>query len=217
MTPHQMFDEAVSIREHALGDDHPALTDALRESARIDFALGDRDQAVAKLQRASELFESARFQISDSALDRASFASRESPLRDLSAVLAILGKAEAAWTRYEQSLARALFDEVASRQALPLTHDERVTQDVQQLRLQRLDEEISNALNDEQPEPDANRLRGLRLERTKQRLETNASARRMSKKYGLKSGQLFDLERIQQSLDTQSAVLVLARYPLSFR
>jgi hypothetical protein len=163
------------------------------------------ESAVSKLERAAALLESARLHFSDSALDRASFASHASPLPELSAALATLGQSEAAWWRTEQSLARALFDEVSSREALPLADDERSNQDVLQLRLQHLDEQISQASAEQSANRDGSRLQELRLERTKQRLEMNRFTRRMSEKYGVKLGQPLSLEQVQQSLDEASA------------
>ena len=158
-------------------------------------------------QHAAELYQQTRLNVSDSALDRATYSARQSPLPGLAVALTQQGNHREAWAKLEQNLARALLDEVANRQAWPLNEQEQRIQQTNHAALQQLDEAISKVFNMEHANEQQARLTQLKHERHKRQLASNEFARQMRTKYGIRTGDPFTLERIQDSLERESVLV----------
>jgi hypothetical protein len=85
----------------------------------------------------------ARLRISFADLDRAAFAAQRSPLLSLAACRARAGLAVGAWQAWEANLARGLLDDLAARQARPLTEAERRREQEFRGALQVLDKQLA--------------------------------------------------------------------------
>jgi tetratricopeptide (TPR) repeat protein len=202
----EVYQKALAIRRKVLGEEHPDTTLSYSMVALNLSAQGRYQEAEELYVRAARAFLSARLHISASGLGRTTKTSERSPLPHLVCVLARNGKPEQAWQRYEESLSRGTWDDLAARLRRPPA--ERARQAELLARLQRLDLLIEQALAVKEETPQQKKAREELLDQRRQAQEDlGAFAHHLEEAYGPAAGQVFDLSRIQAALDRDMALL----------
>jgi tetratricopeptide (TPR) repeat protein len=198
-----LFRKALAIHRTALGEHHPYTASGYAHLAAC-LLHQDRPGPAERLARqAAASYEGARLQFSFAGLDRAAFASRQSPLPLLAALQARNGKANEAFASLEAGLARALIDQDALR-SRPLTPRER--QRCQDLlsELARLDRQLG-ALRRAAAAP---AVLGPVLAGRERAVTALAELEaELARKHGPSAGQVYDLATIQKHLRADAALL----------
>jgi tetratricopeptide (TPR) repeat protein len=109
------FLKALAICRKVLGEAQPDTALSYNSVAFTLNAQGKYQEAEKYFGFAAGSFTKARIAVAATGLERATFTSERSPLPQLAAVLARNGKPEAAWQRFEESLARGISDDLACR------------------------------------------------------------------------------------------------------
>jgi tetratricopeptide (TPR) repeat protein len=202
-----LHEKALTIFRQVLGEEHHSTARCYSLMAANFYAEGKYADAERTWTKAVHSFEAARARVSISGLERASFASTQSPLRDLAAVLARQDKRMEAWQRLEASLARGLLDELAR----PLTEEEQSQEQQLLWNLRRLDDRIEQVLNPSRGKALTAALRQQAKELQEQRDQQQASLaqfeEQLVKKYGLSVGRVYDLPAVQTSLPDDAALV----------
>jgi tetratricopeptide (TPR) repeat protein len=200
------YQKALDIYRKVLGEEHPVTAGSYHNVASNLNAQGRYQEAEELYVGAARAFLSARLQISASGLGRTTKTSEQSPLPRLACVLARNGKTEQAWQRYEESLSRGTWDDLAARLRRPPA--ERARQAELIARLDRLDQRLEQALAVKEDTPQQKKAREQLLGQRRQAQEVlGAFARHLEEAYGPAAGQVFDLPRIQAALDKDMALL----------
>jgi tetratricopeptide (TPR) repeat protein len=200
------FHKALAIRRKVLGEQHPDTALSCHNVALNLYAQGRYQEAEEVYSRAARAFLSARLQISASGLGRITKTSEHSPLPRLACVLARNGKTALAWQRYEESLSRGTWDDLAARLRRPPA--ERARQADLVARLQRLDQLIEKALAVKEETPEQKKAREDLLGQRRQAQEDlDAFARHLEAAYGPAAGAVADVSRIQAALGEDMALL----------
>jgi tetratricopeptide (TPR) repeat protein len=200
------YQKALAIYCKVLGEEHP-LTAASHNNVAVNlYSQGRYKEAEELYVRAARAFQSARLQISASGLGRTTKTSEQSPLPQLACVLARNGKTALAWQRYEESLSRGTWDDLAARLRRPPA--ERARQAELIARLQRLDQLVEKALTVKEETAAQKKAREELLgQRREAQDELSAFARHLEETYGPAAGQVFDLPRIQAVLKDDMALI----------
>ncbi len=114
-----LIQDALKVRRKTLSDNHPVMSAAYTELARIFYGQGKYLAAEEALVKALPGFENLRQGAANAGLERSLVAS-ESPLVLLACLQARRGKSTDAWRSLEASLARGLLDEVTAFRNRPL-------------------------------------------------------------------------------------------------
>jgi tetratricopeptide (TPR) repeat protein len=199
------YHQALRAYRKTLGEEHPQTIASLRSLAATLHAQGNYAEAEKTWARGADLFARARLRLASSGLDRAANTGASSPLSDLAAVLARNGKPEAAWQRFEESLARGTWDDLSARLRRPRAEQAKQAELV--ARLNRLDQLIEKSLAAQESAEEKRRRQELLTQRRQIQEELDAFARRLEKTYGPAAGQVFDLPTIQAALPTDAALV----------
>jgi tetratricopeptide (TPR) repeat protein len=200
------YQKGLDIWRKALGEEHPDTVLSYNNVAFNLNAQGRYQEAEEQYVCAARVFQSARLQISASGLGRTTKTSELSPLPRLACVLARNGKTALAWQRYEESLARGTWDDLAARLRRPPA--ERARQAELLARLERLDQRLQQALAFKEETPEQKKHREELLGQRRQAQEDlGAFASHLEEAYGPAAGQVFDLPRLQAALDKDMALL----------
>jgi CHAT domain-containing protein/tetratricopeptide (TPR) repeat protein len=200
------FHKALAIRRQALGDEHPDTAGSYKGQAANLYAQGQYAETEARLLDAVRSFAKARPRLAVSGLERAAKTGERSPLPFLAAVLARNGKPEAAWQRFEESLARGTWDDLSARLRRPAAEQVRQAEFVN--RLNRLDQLIENTLTAQEPTSRQQKRREeLLTERRKVQEDFDAFTDNLEKTHGPAAGQVFDRPHIQKSLPADAALI----------
>ncbi len=200
--------QALEVRRRVLGEDHPDTAESYGSLAATLHAQGQDGEAESMARAASRSYEAARLRISLAGVDRAEFASQQSPAPLLAALLARRGRDLEAWECWESGMARGLFDDLEARRHQPLTADEHRRREGLVGRLGRLDNRIgalsaAPAPTDEQ----RRRLEALRGER----LDTEGQLARFEgdlvRKYHVAAGEVYALDAIRDRLADDAALI----------
>src|SRR5262249_50250302 len=151
------------------------------------------------------LFDRTRLWIAPSGLDRATTTSRLSPLVDLAAVLARNGKPQAAWQRFEQSLARGTGDDLAQRRHLSAEDVARRAQLL--LQLDRLGRQLEQTRAGKETPERKHRAAELLGQRLQAQQQLSDSARQLEQRYGPAVGKVLAQADIQKALAAEEALL----------
>ena len=201
----KLYHTAYAARLQALGDDHPDTVLSLNNLGYNLRSQGRYDEAEATWTKAAIYFERARSKVASAGLERAAFSAARSPMIALAVVLARRNKPREAWERLESNLGRGLSDELAARDARPLLPAER-RQEAELLgALQAVENKITTAQlrgNAARPGVDP-----LKVERDDLQGKFDSFQRGLVEKYGMTSGQVYGLERIQRQLAADVALL----------
>jgi tetratricopeptide (TPR) repeat protein len=201
-----MHRRALAICLEALGEDHPHTAQSYHNLAWALAQQGKHDDALRAWNSAAASYERARLN-GVKGLE-AALTAGNSPLPAFALALARAGQHRAAWSRWEQALARGLVDEVHGRAARPLTAQERDREVGLLGQAQALDERIGKFL--------ALKARTQEQERLLDDLELQGSALRrqlleleqeFEGKYGAQVGQPATLEVAQQALPGGTALV----------
>jgi tetratricopeptide (TPR) repeat protein len=202
----ESFQKALDIRRKVLGEDHPETAASYHHVAANLNAQGRYQEAEDVYVRTARAFLSARLQISASGLGRTTKTSELSPLPFLACVLARNGKPTQAWQRYEESLSRGTWDDLAARLRRPPA--ERARQAELLARLQRLDQRLEQARAVKEETAQQKKAREELLgQRRHAHDDLGAFARHLEEAYGPAAGEVFDLSRIQAALGQDMALL----------
>jgi len=206
--------EAVDYYRRSLAAKHIGSERRAKNSGGL-FNLGlalfcNRDFAEAEqhLTAAVDAFERSRLSSAFSSLER-SVASGASPAQLLAMLLARRSEPDLAWSRFEQSLARGLMDELRIRQQRLLTEDEAAR--MQRLKAEldgteALDQQLSQ-LREGTDEPPA-RLEEVTRKKVRLQLEIAEVHKQAAKRHDEQlSGTAYDLNRIQPHLPADSALV----------
>ncbi len=198
--------EALAVIRESARREH---TDTVRSLMNLAILLkdnGEYAEAETLLIEAAELFEKARLHASASGgLERAKL--RGTPLTALAAVQAYLDRPAAAFQHLEAHFARGVLDEIAFRQARPLTKTERETEQNMVGRFGRLDERI--AVMRAKPatsERDA-LLDTLERERETLKAELIRFNLTMRERHGPTAGEVRELSQIQREIPIDAALV----------
>jgi tetratricopeptide (TPR) repeat protein len=200
------FKKALDVYCKLLGQEHPDTAGCCTNLAANLHAQGKYTEAEKLCLRAADAFARARSRLAHSGLERATVTSKISPLPLLAAVLARNGKPEAAWQRFEESLARGTWDDFSARLRRPPA--EQAHQAALAARLDRLDRLIERAVavKDETPEQKEQR-EDLLSQRQNVQEELDAFIALLEKTYGPAAGQIFDAPHIQAALANDMALV----------
>jgi len=117
-----LFEKALEIRRRLLTVNHPDTASSFHNLAGNLHAQGKYLEAKDRWQSAVKSLDAARLRVAAAGLD---FDTTEWLRSSLAAVLARLGQPAEAWQAFEESLARAMLDELAARQDRRLAPAER--------------------------------------------------------------------------------------------
>ncbi len=201
--------KALSTRQRAIGEDHPDTADSYDPAPATNLnADGKYAEAEVAARSAATSAEAARLLASFRGLDRAAFATRESPLPLLAAIEARRRQGREAWERWEFSLGRGLIDDLAARNNRPLTVQERSRQIDLIGQLNALENQIAllngaPSLSQEQ----IKQISGLKNQRLKIQGQLAQFEAEMVAKYKVAAGQVYDLARIQRQLPVRTALV----------
>jgi CHAT domain-containing protein/tetratricopeptide (TPR) repeat protein len=203
-----LYEKSLAISLKALGNNHPHTALSYYNVAGNLNAQGKYPEAEKAAAQAAHSFEAARLLVSFAGIDRATFSTERSPQPLLAVLLARNGNVAEAWDRLEDGLARALLDELASRNTWPLTPHERQQQEELLGRIHMLDQQISGLLGVKEP-TDATRRQAaqFRDERDQAQAGFGALAAALAKKYQPVEGQVYGHQRIQQALPEDAALV----------
>jgi tetratricopeptide (TPR) repeat protein len=200
------FRKALAIHRKVLGEDHP---DTVRSYHYLAYNLkgqGRYGEAEALCLVAAERFAKNRLHLAASGLGRAAKAGEQSPLPSLAAVLARNGKPEAAWQRFEESLARGTWDDLSARLSRPPAKQAKQTE--LSARLQCLDQLIEKTFTATEPKAKQEEQRKYLLsQRRKVQDEFDAFARHLEQTYGPVAGHVFERAHIQAALPADTALI----------
>ena len=201
-----LFRKALAICQKVLGEQHPSTATSYNNLALNLQAQGQYAEAEKAWRRSAVSFAWVRFRIAASGLDRAAKTGERSPLLYLTAVLARNGKPEEAWQRFEESLARGTWDDLAARLRRPAAEQARQGQLV--ARLNRLDQLLQrlSAVKNLTP-TQAEQRKELLTQRRQVQDELDAFAEHLEKTYGPVAGQVFDRKAIQAALPPDAVLL----------
>ncbi len=196
---------AYTRRLDALGDDHPDTILSLNNLAFNLRSQGRYNEAETTWAKAALGFERARLKVASAGLERAAFSAARSPMIALAVLLARHNKPREAWERLESNLGRGLADELAARDARPLQPGERQKEKEFLDNLQALENQITTAQlpgNVARPAVDP-----LKIKKDNIQADFDGFKRGLVEKYGVTSGQVYELERIQRQLASNVALV----------
>jgi CHAT domain-containing protein/Tfp pilus assembly protein PilF len=197
---------ALAISRKLVGDDHPASASAFSILAKQLHAQGKYAEAEAYWAAATASFAKRRILSAATGLDRVSISSKDSPLRLLTTVLARNGKFDLAWERFEESLARGIWDDLCARLRRPADEQDRQTQLA--TRLSHIDQRIERSLGVKARRPEQERERQeLFTQRLRVKNELDAFSRHLEQTYGPTAGQVFSRAQIQAALPADTALV----------
>jgi CHAT domain-containing protein len=199
-----LYKRALAICTKALGEDHPDTAACSMHVALCLAAEGEYARAEREAARAARGYRAARLQVAFSGLERATFASRQSPLPLLAALQARNGKPGAAFATLERSLAPALLDHLAPGRALSAEHA-RHRQRLLERRAE-LEGQVQALLRSRSREAPA-RLAKLAAQRDEAQQRLGELEAELAQTYGPAAGQVFPTERIQKALPADAALL----------
>jgi CHAT domain-containing protein/Tfp pilus assembly protein PilF len=201
-----LHDKALTIVRKAVGEEHPHTAVCYHNLALCLEAMDSYELAEWMAVRACRSLRAARLRVGFSGLERTSFTERYPSQFYLAVLRFRAGKSVAAWEALEQHLARGLNDEVAARRRLLSLKDQ---QELKRLRDrgQLLDRQLLALSGKRDPgsRREAERLREQLRGRSREMGELQA---RLAREHGPVAGATFSLERIQQSLPDDGALVV---------
>ncbi len=202
-----LFRKALTIRRLILGEGHGDTASSYNNLAHNLLAQGRYPEAEAMALAAARSYEAARLRISFAGLGRAEFASKQSPLPLVAAILAQQGRDRDAWQRWESGLARGLSDDLEARRSQRLTPDERRRREDLIGQLNRLDNQIGTlaikALTDDQRKR-VDELKNQRLELQGRLAQLESE---LVRKYRVTAGAIYALDQIQAQLPADVALV----------
>jgi Tfp pilus assembly protein PilF len=203
----RLYRRAVAIWRKVLGEEHSATVETYTNLGMNLNAQGDYAAAETMWRAAAKAYEAARLRITYGGLERATFSER-SPLPFLAACLARRAKPAEAWRSWEADLARSLFDALSAGLDRPLTDKERQREHGFLEKLQILDKQIT-ALGpgSAQSEDTRHQIEKLRDQRDALLAELSRFQDELAKRYGVPTGQVYDLARIQARVPADSALI----------
>jgi len=200
------YAKAQAINRKILGEEHPHTASTYSSVAHNLNVQGKYREAEAQLLIGAECFAKVRLRIAVSGLDRASKTGEDSPLPSLTAVLARNGKPEAAWQRFEESLARGIWDDLSARLRRPPAEQAKQAEFI--AHLNRLDQLIERTFTVKEATPEQERLRkDLLTQRRQVQDDFNTFALDLEKTYGPAAGQVFSRQEIQASMPRDTALV----------
>lgn len=206
----RFYRDTLDAHHNTMGVDDKKLVQVMNDLAELLYDSGRFSEAEAMWVSAADSFEIVRHRMGFAGFERVRFASEASPLPSLAVCLARSGKPLQAWRRLEASLGRGLVDAIdvsAGRMAKPLTHDERNRKEQILKQLSRLDERISILLKKNVTKEERALVGELRRKRDTREAELVAFEKKIADKYGVAAGDVFELSRIQQHLESNTAIL----------
>jgi tetratricopeptide (TPR) repeat protein len=197
--------KALAIRRRALGEEHAATAESYNNLAYNLNDQGRYVEAEAYWTKCAVAFARVRRLAAGGGLERAAVTAENSPLTDLTAVLARNGKFEQAWRRFEESLARGIWDDLSARMRRSPADRDRQTALCDQLR--RLDELIERASSGKAARQRKQERDDLLTRRRQKQDELDAFGAELEKKYGPVAGMIYDLAAIQRALPPDAALI----------
>jgi tetratricopeptide (TPR) repeat protein len=197
--------KALAIRRRALGEEHPETAESYNNLA---YNLNDQGrylEAEAYWTRGAGAFARVRRLAAGAGLERAAVTADESPLTNLTAVLARNGKPDQAWRRFEESLARGIWDDLSARMLRSPADRDRQTALADEIR--RLDALIERASIGKEARQRKQERDDLLTRRRQKQDELDAFGAEVEKKYGPVAGQVYDLAAIQRALPPDAALV----------
>lgn len=202
------LEQTLAIRRNAFGEHHPDTAQAYHELALNSYYQADYEAADELWSRAADSFERVRLLIALSGLDRAVKTGEQSPLLFLAGLRARRGQPEAAWARWESSLARGLLDDLAARPAGKLTPADQ--QREQEIRAEIRRVEVIRAVVNVQTLDQSERDKQQELLQTEQlalQAKLSEFEEYLAKTYAVAQGQNYGLARIQKALTPETALV----------
>jgi CHAT domain-containing protein/tetratricopeptide (TPR) repeat protein len=207
-----LYQKAVAAFRESLGPDHPSTAFSQNNVAFNLYFQGRYTEAEKAAAEAVRSFEAARRPVSFTGLERAPFASQQSPVPLLAVLLARNGKPAAAWQQLEASLARGLLDDLAARQSRPLTAAERQQEEQALSELGLLDRQIAALLGPRAGAGAAEQIVRLREHRAQVAARYAELETTLERRYGPAAGQVYDLAKIQARLPDDTALVAWLDY-----
>ncbi len=204
----KLYREALKIHLQVFGEDHLQTARSYYNLAEAFNGQGNYIEARAMAAKSARSFEAARLQNSFAGLERLTLAAQAPPLTILAAIESRLGDDQAAYRSWESSLARGLFDDLATRRERALTPEERSRQDDLVGQLNRLDNQLAALGAAKMPtEVRRKRLDELKDQRLDAQKNLAQSESNLVKKYQVAVGAHYDLERIQARIPADAALV----------
>jgi serine/threonine protein kinase/Flp pilus assembly protein TadD len=199
------YRKALELFHKSLGKEHLNTALGYNNLAHNLNAQGQYTEAERLWTQSADLLDRTRLWIAASGLEHATITSKRSPLLDLAAVLARNGKAQLAWRRYEQSLARGTGDDLAQRRHLSSDDVARRAQLLQQL--DRLDRQLEHTFTGKDTLERKQKAEELLGQRLHVQQELGDSVRQLEQQYGPVVGQVLTQADIQKALPADAALL----------
>ena len=202
------LERSLAIRREVFGENHPDTAQGYHELALNSHYQADDKQALELWTKAADSFEQMRLLIALSGLDRAVKTGEQSPLLFLAALHARRGERLAAWNRWESSMARGLLDDLAARPAGKLSPEDRQREQELRAELRRLDV-VRAVLQGQSLDRQEREIQSEVLHTEQLALQAKMSEfeQDLAKKYGVAQGQSYDLKRIQDALEPDTAMV----------
>ena len=201
-----LFTQSLELIKSTLTEQHPSYADGLSNLGFLFFAQRDYELATKYYLQAAKAYLNSRHRISAEGLQRASHSSENSPFSILAVLLAKKGQPEQAWYWLEQSLGRAVWDEVSARQHR--TENEQKQLDQLQSVIQQTEQRLQKLASKKSLTDDQQQLKKQWLHEQSQRYERLSQVnQQLQKKYGITEGNPYDLNTIQSVLSDNTAIV----------
>ena len=202
----QMLRRALAICLKTRGENHPDTAIISTSLAKNLDVHGKPEEALKAWIAAAESYQRSREHGTKGF--EAALTVGGSPLPPFALALARAGQLRDAWARWEQGLARGLFEEITGRAVRPLMVEEQDREASLLGQSQAIEERISKLLDirartDEQDKG----LEDLRRQRSEIRRQTLELERQFESQYGALAGQPAAIEAVQKALPTGTALV----------
>ena len=199
--------KALAIRLKVLGNDHPETASAYNSLAANLDAQGRLGEAVEAWTRAADIALRTRGLRAVTGIEQ-SLTMGRSPAMALAVGLSRQGKPVAAWTWWENGLARGLLDDYSARRLRPLTREQRDQESWLVVRLQRIEEQITRFASQPRRGPqDEERLERLRRQQNALYAEFVEFQNRLGLQFQAYAGKPSSLDEVRAALPDDAALV----------
>jgi tetratricopeptide (TPR) repeat protein len=206
-----LYERALELQRRLLSDNHPDTASTYGNLAANLAAQGKYHEARDRWLRAVRGRDAARLRVAFTGLERTG--TMEFLHSNLAAVLARLGQPAEAWQALEEDLGRGLLDDLAARQSMRLTANERDRMRELTADLEQLDRLAESAPKDLDKTERAKQLEELKQKRDLASIALGEFQTKLVQKHGALAGNVARLEEIQAVLPDDAALIAWIDIP----
>ncbi len=208
------FERALTLRTDHFGEQHPLVAATLQSLGELHLETGRYAVAESVLSRAADAYDVARLR-AGSGLERSTF--QGSPYGALAVARLLAGMPATAWEAVERSRSRSLGDLLLTAGKRGLNPDEFNREDSLSTRLTSLEEELAafrRAAGQDQSDEADERMAFARERLLSAEVEWSAFRSEMVRRYDVAEGGSYNLERVQEAIDSKTAIIGWLDYKL---